>query len=250
MIDNIHNHNNANAHPIEILYQDDHLVAVNKPAGMLVHRSHIDHYETQFVLQTVRDQIQQKVYLIHRLDKPTSGVLLLALSPQTVEIIQSGWDAVEKTYLAVVRGFFPQSIIVDKPLKTIDPFGKNKHSGSTKSQLAVTRFYNLAQCEFDIAVDRYPTTRYSLIKAIPENGRKHQIRRHLKHLSHPIIGDSAYGKSKHNRFFQQHFTCHRLLLHCQQITFTHPYSQSPIIIHANTDASWHNLPMELQISAD
>lgn len=232
---------------LQVLYQDDYFVAVNKPAGMLVHRSHIDHYETQFVLQTLRDQLGKKLYLVHRLDKPTSGVLLFAFDSEAVEKTQAIWQNVEKTYLAVVRGFFPEYINLDKPLKPIDPFANTKTGNTEASKLqdACTKFYNLAHCELDYAVDKYPTSRYSLIKAIPQHGRKHQIRRHLKHLSHPIIGDTAYGKSIHNRFFQQQFGIQQLLLHCQQIDFIHPYTNQEITIKAEVDVNWLKLPAQL-----
>lgn len=131
---------------------------------------------------------------------------------------------------------------MDKSLKTIDPFGK---SADSKRQQAQTKFLNLVHCQLDYPIDKYPSARYSLIKAIPKHGRKHQIRRHLKHLSYPIIGDTAYGKSIHNRFFQMHFGIQQLLLHCQQICFTHPYSTEKIDIKATVDTNWQKLPTAL-----
>ncbi len=229
---------------LAILYRDKYFIAVNKPAGMLVHRSKIDRHETEFVLQTLRDQIGQTVYPIHRLDKPTSGVLLFAFDPSHTQLLQAIWhDGVEKTYLAVVRGFFKGRVDLDKPLRTIDPF---KANNSEKEQSARTVFFNLAHCQINKPIDKFPSARYSLIKAYPQNGRKHQIRRHLKHLSHPIIGDTAYGKSLHNHFFQDNFGIKRLLLHCFEIRFQHPLTKKPVIITAPVDNDWQKLPQTLK----
>ena len=220
---------------LSVIYRDDYLVAVNKPSGLLVHRSPIDRHETRFALQLVRDQIGQRVYPVHRLDKPTSGVLLFALSPDTArnvsEQIASHWVA--KTYHAVVRGYCPEAgevdhVIRDKP----DKFADSDRTRERPALEAITRYRCLATAEIPFAVDRYPRSRYSLVELKPLHGRKHQLRRHMKHLGHPIIGDANYGKGVHNRFFQKHYQCHRLLLACTGMGLLHPVNGQRLLLTA------------------
>jgi tRNA pseudouridine65 synthase len=216
--------------PLTILYEDDNLVAVDKPAGLLVHRSNIDKHETQFLLQRLRDQIGVHLFPIHRLDKSTSGVIIFAKSPsiaaQLQEQIAGEKDnpSAVKEYLLVCRGYTPLTGIIDHPLKPINDF---KHRGaaiaaSKPAQSAVTEFTRLHTIELPVAIDKYPASRYSLVKANLITGRKHQIRRHFKHISHPIIGCPKYGKSMHNRYFAETLGAPRLLLHAYRLQFQHP----------------------------
>ncbi len=210
---------------LPLLYQDDHLVAIDKPPGLLVHRSDIDRHETRFAVQLLRDQLGRRVYPAHRLDKGTSGVLLFAFEPAIVKALALQFEtgAVEKTYLAVVRGWPPEVGTIDHPLaRKYDDYGR--HLPSAEAQPAVTYYRRLATVELPVAVDRYPTSRYALMELKPQTGRQHQLRRHLKHLGHPIIGDATHGKGIHNRYFQQAFGCHRLLLACIHLGFQHPVS--------------------------
>ncbi len=233
---------------LEVLFQDEHLVAINKPAGLLVHRSKIDRHETRFALQLLRDQLGQHVYPVHRLDKPTSGVLLFALSSEMARLIseQFATNSVQKTYLAIVRGFAPESGVIDHPLKEQLDKMTDKLSGADKpAQSAITRYKRLARVELPVAVDRYPQSRYSLLEAYPETGRKHQLRRHFKHIAYPIIGDAKHGKGVHNRFFQQHFDCHRLLLSCTQMVLIHPVSGQPLSLSAPLDKSFQQIILKL-----
>lgn len=199
--------------PLDILYQDDSLVVINKPSGLLVHRSSIDAYETEFALQLVRDQLGQNVYPVHRLDKPTSGLLVFAKSSDYASQISQafGEQKVEKSYLSIVRGYTPEAVFVDHALKPIQEDKRKRHI-QKPAQEAQTLLTTLAHCEIDAAIDKYPQSRYSLVLLQPKSGRKHQLRRHMKHLSHPIIGDPKYGKSKHNHYFGEHFGAKRLLL--------------------------------------
>lgn len=219
---------------LDIIYQDQWLVAINKPPGLLVHRSLIDKHETRFALQEVRNQLGQHVYPVHRLDKPTSGVLVFALSPEVAANLQAQFEhaQVVKEYLLVCRGHTARSAIIDHPLIPKDDFKKrNKEKRAPKAaQSAITRFERLATLTIDEPVDRYPSSRYSLVKAMPVTGRKHQIRRHFKHISHPLIGCPKYGKSVHNRFFAERLQCNRLLLHCQRMTIAHPETNDNICI--------------------
>ncbi|MGQ9425243.1 tRNA pseudouridine(65) synthase TruC [Gilvimarinus sp. F26214L] len=227
--------------PLEVIYRDQHLVAINKPSGLLVHRSKIDRHETTFALQLVRDQIQQHVFPVHRLDKPTSGVLLFALSAEVARALseQFAQQAVSKRYLAVVRGYAPEGGTIDHPLTEEQDKMTDRRARQNKApQAAITTFKRLATIELPVCVDRYPQTRYSLVEALPLTGRKHQIRRHLKHIAHPIIGDAKHGKGVHNRFFQTEFGCHRLLLACVEMGFAHPITQQRILLHAGLDGDF------------
>lgn len=220
---------------LEILYRDEYLVAVNKPSGLLVHRSEIDRRETRFALQLVRDQLGQWVYPVHRLDRPTSGVLLLALNPDVARRLGEAFTAgaVEKTYLTVVRGIPPEAGIIDYPLtEELDRHSDRLARPDKGPQPAVTEFRRLATVELPCPVGRYPSSRYSLVEARPKTGRKHQLRRHFKHLFHPLIGDTKHGEGRHNRFFRDTFDCHRLLLAAVEITLPHPVTGQPLRITA------------------
>ncbi|WP_323004334.1 pseudouridine synthase [Denitromonas sp.] len=221
--------------PLAILYRDDHLVAIHKPAGLLVHRTALDRHETRFAVQLLRDQIGQHVWPAHRLDRGTSGVLVFALDADTAGRLGQQFEAqtVAKRYVAVVRGHPPESGLIDHPLtrqrddnEWVDP------GAQTAAQPARTTFQRLATIELPIAVDRYPTSRYALLQVAPETGRKHQIRRHLKHISHPIIGDATHGKGRHNRMFAAHFGCQRLLLASTDLWLDHPVSGQRLHLHA------------------
>lgn len=226
---------------LEILYRDEHLVAVNKPSGLLVHRSMIDRHETAFAIQMLRDQIGRYVYPLHRLDKPTSGVLLFALSKEAAQRM-SGLIAsreTSKTYLAVVRGYTDIQGHIDYPLKEQqDKMTDRKARTDKPAQEAVTDYVRLATTELPYPVSRYPVARYSLLKLTPHTGRKHQLRRHMKHIMHPIVGDTKHGRGEHNRLFREKFDCHRLLLHADSLRFVHPYTDKSLLIEAEPDETF------------
>ena len=229
---------------LEILYQDEHVVAVNKPAGMLVHRSWLDRHETQFVMQTLRDQIGQLVYPIHRLDRPTSGVLLFALSSEMANLLchQFEQKQMEKEYLAVVRGYVTGQGEIDYPLKVqLDKIADKFAQQDKEPQSAVTFYDGLKTVEMPYGVGRYATSRYSLVRLIPKTGRKHQLRRHMKHIFHPILGDTQYGDLHQNRALTEHTGCSRLMLHAEKLTFVHPLTQQPITLQAGLDEQWKNV---------
>jgi len=218
---------------IPILYRDEHLIAVNKPAGLLVHRSPIDARETRFLLQEVREQIGAHVFPVHRLDKGTSGVLLFALHAAAAQRLSEAWrdEQVEKRYLAVVRGWAEEHVLVDHPLR--DPYDpRSRRAGEERQRAAVSEFACLARIELEAAVGRYPTARYSLAECRPHTGRRHQLRRHLKHLRHPVIGDANYGDGAHNRFFRNSLGIGRLLLAATRIRFRHPFGAGDVEIDA------------------
>lgn len=226
---------------LDILYQDEWLVAIDKPSGLLVHRSKIDRHETRFAIQLLRDQIGQYVFPVHRLDKPTSGVLLFALDPETARDITEQFTqrAIEKQYLAVVRGHTDDHGFIDKPLReALDPASDSRARQNKAGQQARTDYTLLARTELPEPVRPYPTSRYSLLRLRPTTGRRHQIRRHLNHIAHPIIGDVNHGDRYHNQFFRRQFNCHRLLLMAQSLEFTHPKTQSRIRLDAKMDETF------------
>ncbi|WP_199612057.1 tRNA pseudouridine(65) synthase TruC [Flocculibacter collagenilyticus] len=221
---------------LDILYQDEYLVVVDKPSGLLVHRSMIDKNETRFAMQIVRDQIGQYVYPVHRLDKPTSGVLVMALSSEIAAKLsqQFAEHTVQKRYLAVVRGFVNGNDEIDYPLVEMpDKMTDKKAAQDKPAQPAVTRYNCLQQCELPVAVGRYPSSRYSLVELFPKTGRKHQLRRHMKHIFHPIVGDTTYGDGKHNTMFREHYDLSRLLLIAKDIEFNHPVTGERVKVAAS-----------------
>lgn len=220
---------------LPIVFQDEHLVAVHKPAGLLVHRTFLDRHETRFAVQILRDQLGRHVFPAHRLDRGTSGVLLFTLGRELCARVSAQFEnqEIEKRYLAVVRGHPQESGTIDHPLtRQFDDYEFRPVDAMDDAQAAVTRYRRLAVIELPHRVDRYPTSRYALLELTPETGRKHQIRRHLKHIAHPIIGDATYGKGRHNRLFQELFGCHRMLLACTKMRLMHPVSGRPLILEA------------------
>lgn len=215
---------------LQIIYQDETLVAINKPAGLLVHRSAIDYHEQQNAQEILQQQLEVAVSPAHRLDKPTSGVLLFALNKDSATKLAQHFQnhEITKDYIAVVRGHTDDTGVIDNPVRDKDAPQKPKKE-------AYTSYRTLARMTLPVAVDRYSETRYSLIKLHPKTGRRHQLRQHMKHISHPIIGDTSYGKTVHNRFFKQQFKCTRLLLHAQKLSFTHPYTNKLITLQAGND---------------
>lgn len=255
---------------LEIIYQDEHCVVVNKPAGMLVHRSWLDSHETVFVMQTLRDQLGQYVYPVHRLDRPTSGVLLFGLSSESARLLcqQFEQNLVRKSYLAVVRGYLhlkdekgelQTDGLIDYPLKQIldkigdkptlqnleldendEEKGKSRNNPSVELlQSAQTLWQCLATTEQPFqARPTHPTSRYSLAKLTPITGRKHQLRRHMKHIYHPIIGDTSYGDHHQNRAIRQNLGIHRLMLHAHTLSFRRLSDNQSITVNAAWDDDW------------
>lgn len=234
---------------LSILYQDKHLVAVNKPSGILVHRSMIDCHETENAMKILRDQLGQWVWPLHRLDKPTSGVIVFALDKETARLMTQSFSAekVSKYYLAIVRGFTKELECIDYPLKDLwDKMTDRKAKRDKPEKAAVTQYRRLATVELPHSVGRYCTARYSLVKVAPLTGRNRQIRRHMKHIFHPVVGDTTYGDGKQNDFFRKNFNCYRLLLHARGIEFIHPYSEQRIHIQAPLDPTFGSLMEVLQ----
>lgn len=220
---------------LELIYQDDWLVAINKPAGLLVHRSLIDKHETQFAVQVLRDQIGQKVYPVHRLDRPTSGVLLFALNSDTARQFteQFTQGLVQKTYMALVRGFCAPEGVIDYALKEeLDAMADAKANPDKAAQTAITHYRRLETFELPFPSGKHETSRYSLVELQPKTGRKHQLRRHMKHIFHPILGDTTHGDGKQNQLLREQFGLERLLLHAHSLQVQHPQTHSLLTLNA------------------
>jgi tRNA pseudouridine65 synthase len=232
-----------NDYELEILYKDEYLVAINKPSGLLVHKSMIDRDEIYFAMKMLRDQIEQWVYPIHRLDKPTSGVLLFALDKHTAKLMNEQFQTktIQKTYIAVVRGYTQDSGLIEHALSVKLDKIADKDSKEKEPQDATTEYKRLATVELDIGVGRYEKTRYSLVELKPYTGRKHQLRRHMKHLSHHMLGDTKYGRGEHNKMIRKHFNCHRLLLHASTLELQHPYTNKQLMIKAKIDETFNSI---------
>jgi len=209
---------------LEIIYQDDDLVAINKPHGLLVHRSSIANDATEFALQLLRDQLNQKVFPAHRLDRKTGGVLLFALSKDVEKLMQLQFqeNLVDKKYLAIVRGHTTDAGEIDYPLR--------KENGTL--QEAFTKYKTLARAELDVPLGSHPTSRYSLVEANPQTGRMHQLRKHFSHIFNPIIGDRTHGCNKQNKLFKERWELDTMLLHASQLSFKHPVTNMQFHIEA------------------
>ena len=213
---------------LEIIYQDEFLVAINKPHGLLVHRTKIASDASEFCVQLLRDQIGQSVYPVHRLDRKTSGILLFALTSKVNSLMQQKFmdRSLVKKYIALVRGYTEETGTIDYPLKRDD--------GST--QEAITNYQKLEFLEGRFPYGKFETSRYSLLEISPETGRMHQIRKHMAHLRHPIIGDRPHGCNKQNRLFLELFDMKTMLLHASELVFDHPVTG----IEVNLKAGIHS----------
>jgi len=209
---------------LHIIYQDDDLVAINKPHGLLVHRSPIAADAEEFALQLLRDQLNRKVFPAHRLDRKTGGVLLFALSKDVEKLMQQQFyeNKVDKKYLAIVRGFTDDEGEIDYALR--------KENGTL--QEAFTKYKTLARAELDVPFGGHSTSRYSLIEANPQTGRMHQLRKHFSHIFHPIIGDRTHGCNKQNKLFKERWEMETMLLHASQLRFIHPVTGIPICMES------------------
>jgi len=210
---------------LEIVYQDDHLIAINKPHGLLVHRSSIANDAKEFALQLLRDQVERHVSPVHRLDRKTGGLLLFAFEKEVEIAMQKQFQngEVEKKYLAVLRGYAPDEMDIDYPLA--------KENGTV--QEAFTSFITLKRAELDVAFGKHPTSRYSLVEAAPTTGRMHQLRKHFAHIFYPIIGDRKHGCNKQNKFFKEQWEMTTMLLHASELKFKHPVTG--VNVHLSAD---------------
>lgn len=214
--------------PLRVLHRDEHLVAVDKPAGLFSHPSPLDR-RAPSVLAELRATLGQRVYGVHRLDRPTSGVLLFALSSEAASALCDAFrrGLVRKGYRAVVRGFVAEEGVVDHPVR---------EEGRGPGRAARTSYRRLATATVDAPVGPYPTARYSLVEVRPATGRRHQIRQHFAHLRHPLVGDTVYGDGRHNRLFRERFDLGRLLLFATELSLEHPFGGAHLTLAASLPA--------------
>jgi tRNA pseudouridine65 synthase len=208
--------------PLEILYQDSDLVAINKPHGLLVHRSKIAVDTDIFAVQLLRDQLGTHVYPVHRLDRKTSGVLLFALNEDSNRAMQIQFSEgkVNKKYHAIVRGYTEDQMDIDYALRREDGV----------LQSAFTSFTTLKRVEVAMPSGKHATSRYSMLELMPTTGRMHQLRKHLAHILHPIIGDRPHGCNKQNKIFKEKYEMETMLLHALELHFIHPVTKATIEI--------------------
>jgi len=220
---------------LELLHLDDHLVAVNKPTGIAVHRSRLVGADEDYLIDRLRLQVDGRLHAVHRLDRATSGVLLIARSNEVAAELgrQLMARTVGKSYLAIVRGWPAEQGEIDYPLTGSSLRGESKP--------ALTRWRRLAMVEVPIAQGRYPQQRYALLEVRPETGRYRQIRRHFHHVSHHILGDTSHGRGDHNRLIRQHFGVHRLMLHASTLDVVHPVTGQALRLRAPLDEAWGRL---------
>ncbi len=209
---------------IDVLYRDDNYIAVNKPSGIFVHRSEMDP-RAAYMLGKVRNLVGCHVWPVHRLDRPTSGVVVFALSKEAAGLLSSQFrrKEVEKKYLAVVRGYIDEGGLIDYSLRK---------TNESSLQSAVTKYKRLATCELKYPVGRYNTARFSLVDVRPLSGRYHQIRKHFAHIAHPLLCDTVHGDGRQNRFLRSQFDINRLLLAAVGIRFNNPYTSECVNIEA------------------
>lgn len=200
-----------------VVHADVDLVVVFKPSHLLVHRTDMASQDTD----NLRDRLiaegtlDHRSHPVNRIDRPTSGLVLFSRHLEAHRLLHAQFaeHRIEKRYVAIVRGWLEGPTVAEKPLPT-------GHNSIPKP--AQTHFTPLAQAEWQVAITRYPTSRFSLVECRPSTGRYHQIRLHLRHLRHPIIGDTAHGDKPHNRHFAAHFVHRPLYLHAGALRLTHP----------------------------
>lgn len=221
---------------LDILYQDDDIIAIHKPAGLLVHPSWIAPKKTPNLVYSLKRYLRgEPVYTIHRLDRATSGVIVFAKKKEVAQALNAMFAErkVQKTYLCVTRGFVPEEGVIDYALKPIfDKKADPLADPDKPAKEAVSAYRRLGTVELPIPIGKYPCARYSLVEVKPTTGRKHQIRRHMKHIFHPLVGDTKYGEGRHNRLFREHFATRRMLLMATELSFEHPTTGEMLTIKA------------------
>lgn len=225
--------------PGDILYCDDHLLVVNKPAGVPVHGSRMLEGRPDTLLAMVREATGRMVHAAHRLDRPVSGALLMAFDKETLAALSQAFELheIDKRYLAVARGWTETQGLIDYPLRP----PRDERRETDEAREASTRYKRLATVELPFEVPPYASARYSLLELEPVTGRRHQLRRHLKHISHHLVGDTTYGKGEHNRLFRDRFDCDRLLLHSQSLVFPHPIEGQRVTVTAPLDGPFEKV---------
>ena len=224
---------------LEIIYEDDDLVVINKPHGLLVHRSPIARNTDEFAVQILRDQLNEYVYPIHRLDRKTSGLLLFSKKKELIPELQILFSErkVKKTYRAILRGYTEDQGTIDYALT----------NDKGKEQNAITHYKTLKRTEIDVPFGKHNTSRYSLVEAYPETGRMHQLRKHFAHILHPIIGDRPHGCNKQNKLFLEKWNMGTMMLHAKKLEFENPINHTPIKLEAEESSEFKRMLQTLQL---
>lgn len=231
--------------PLTILYHDADYIAIDKPPGLLVHRTELAAEATEFAVQTLSAQIGQPVFPCHRLDRPTSGVLLFALQPEALVQAQRAFmnKTCTKKYLAVCRGWVSECGIIDSPLRS--------ETNPSKIRDAITHFRTISQIELAYPSGRYSTSRLSLVELTPETGRTHQLRRHLAHIRHPILGDTRHGDGAQNKLLR--ILCGEsqgLLLRAVSLKIQFPANKVALHISAPETLEWRHSLTKLKLHSN
>ncbi len=216
-----------------------------------MHRTPLDKGESRFVLQTLRDQLGQRVWPVHRLDKGTSGVLVFALNAEVARTLGQAFESGEglhKTYRAMVRGWPADELFIDHPLKRMPD---DMRSQREEIQSAQTQLHTLWRGQLALPYQGFAHTRVAHVQLQPLTGRRHQLRRHMKHIAHPIVGDATHGKGPFNRDVAAYIGMQRLWLHALQLHLPHPVTGKRLQLHAPLDAQWqHWSTLVTQTTAD
>ncbi len=225
---------------IEILYRDDRMMAINKPPGLLVHPTRLAADVSESAMQLLRDQIGQWVYPVHRIDRKTSGVLLFALDKEMQTTLSSLFkeSSILKKYIAIVRGYTEDEGEINYALKNLEG----------KTQEAISYYHTLKKSEIPLAHGKHESSRYSLVALYPKTGRYHQLRKHMAHIFHPIIGDRPHGCNKQNRLFKSEFGLTEMMLHAQSLSFEHPIRKEEVSIEASFHAEFIRMKRVLLLS--
>jgi tRNA pseudouridine65 synthase len=221
-----------------LLWESASVLAVGKPPGWFVHPSPLDP-KAPSILDWLRARLESDVWVVHRIDRPTRGIVLFAKTREAASLLAAQFRerTIEKSYLCVTRGWLPDSGVIDRPLQRMD----EDPGEESAAQEACTRYTSLTRVEFPWEHGAHPTSRYSLVQADPETGRFHQIRRHLAGFSHPLIGDTRYGEGWHNRKFREIFGFHELALFARKISFQDPGTEVRVELKAPLAPSWVRL---------
>ena len=218
---------------VEIIFEDEYFICVNKPNNVLVHHAHHSRNvaDEDSLLQLIQDEIELKAYPIHRLDRKTSGIILLAKEKEFVSKFQELFthSHIQKTYYGVVRGYAPDTKTIDSPVKGRD---------AKVHKEALTALRTLEKITLNIPVKPYDSSRYSLVELSPKTGRMHQLRVHTNKISHPLIGDAKYGDKNHDTMYSEHFGWENLFLHAGKLEFTHPFSSEKLVLKATFPKDW------------
>jgi tRNA pseudouridine65 synthase len=221
---------------LEIIYKDDYCICVNKPNNLIVHHSYHSRNisDEKSLLQLLETQFGEKYHPIHRLDRKTSGSILLTNNTENVSKFQALFTnkEIQKIYYGIARGHAPKTKVIDSPVK-----GKD---GKLYKE-ALTHLKTLATITLNIPVKPYDSSRYSLVEMDPKTGRMHQLRAHTLKISHPLIGDAKYGDKNHDLMFETNFGWNNLFLHAGRLSFKHPFTGKELNLKCEFPDNWNSL---------